>query len=130
MIKLLLRVGMLLLWLIAIGMIGWAALAIYYSNPPLPVRPFAASLFPLLALASAIFVRPASRAWIVFIALFAVVLVWWLRIPPSNNRDWKPDVAVLPYAEINGNEILVHNIRNCDYRTETDFDVHYYDKKF
>src|SRR5262249_8213252 len=26
-------------------------------------------------------------------------------------------------------EIFVHNIRNCDYRTETDFDVHYYDKK-
>jgi hypothetical protein len=129
MTKLLLRVGMLLLWLIAIGMTGWAALAIYYSNLPPRVRPIAAALFPLLALAIAIFVRPGSRAWIVFFALFAVVLVWWLRIPPSNNRDWKPDVAVLPYAEINGNEIFVHNIRNCDYRTETDFDVHYYDKK-
>ena len=34
------------------------------------------------------------------------------------------------YAEITGNQIDIHNIRNCDYRTETDYDVHYYDKAF
>jgi hypothetical protein len=39
-------------------------------------------------------------------------------------------VAVLPYAEIDGDDITVHNIRNCDYRTETDYTVHYYDKNF
>ena len=69
MTKLLLRVGMLLLWLIAIGITGWATLAIYYSNLPPRVRPIASALFPLLALAIAIFVRPGSRAWIVFFAL-------------------------------------------------------------
>ena len=49
---------------------------------------------------------------------------------PSNNRDWQPDVAVLPYADITGNQVTIHNIRNCDYRTETDFDVHHYDRTF
>ena len=34
------------------------------------------------------------------------------------------------YADITGNQIIIHNIRNCDYRTETDYDVHYYDKTF
>jgi hypothetical protein len=37
---------------------------------------------------------------------------------------------VLPFAEINGKQINIHNIRNCDYRTETDYDTHYYDKIF
>ena len=37
---------------------------------------------------------------------------------------------MLAYADINGNEVTVHNIRNCDYRTETDFDVRHYDKTF
>jgi hypothetical protein len=58
------------------------------------------------------------------------VLAWWFTLQPSNGRDWQPDVAVLPYAEINGNQITLHNIRNCDYRTETDFDVRHYDKTF
>ncbi|HWY30434.1 MAG TPA: DUF4105 domain-containing protein [Candidatus Acidoferrum sp.] len=61
---------------------------------------------------------------------FVVVLAWWLSLQPSNNRDWLPDVAVLPYADITGNQVTIHNIRNCDYRTETDFDVHHYDKTF
>ncbi|HMP84104.1 MAG TPA: DUF4105 domain-containing protein, partial [Verrucomicrobiota bacterium] len=41
-----------------------------------------------------------------------------------------PDLAVLPYAEISGNQVTIHNIRNCDYRTETDFDVRHYDRTF
>ena len=39
-------------------------------------------------------------------------------------------MAVLPYADIAGNQVTIHNIRNCDYRTETDFDVHHYDRTF
>ena len=66
----------------------------------------------------------------VFIGIFAVVIMWWLTIPPSNARDWQPDVAVLPYATFNGNEVTIHNIRNSDYRTETDYTVRHYDKTF
>lgn len=61
---------------------------------------------------------------------FVVVLAWWYSLQPSNSRDWQPDLAVLPYADINGNQVVIHNIRNCDYRTETDFDVHHYDRTF
>jgi uncharacterized protein YceK len=49
---------------------------------------------------------------------------------PSNDRDWQPDVAVLAYADIDGSKVTIHNIRDCDYRTETDFDVRHYDKTF
>jgi hypothetical protein len=61
---------------------------------------------------------------------FLLVLAWWLTIQPSNDRDWQPDSAVLAYADIEGNRITVHNIRNCDYRTRSDFDARYYDKTF
>lgn len=49
---------------------------------------------------------------------------------PSNFRDWAPDQAVLPYAELDGNRVTVHNIRNCTYLTEDEFVVSYYDKSF
>jgi hypothetical protein len=61
---------------------------------------------------------------------FALIVFWWMTIPASNDRSWQPDVAVLPHATIEGNHVTVHNIRNFEYRTETDFTPHYYDKTF
>ena len=54
---------------------------------------------------------------------FAVVLVWWVTLEPSNEANWQPDVAQLARAEINGDEVTLHNVRNCDYRTEIDYDA-------
>jgi hypothetical protein len=67
---------------------------------------------------------------VIFWAMFAGVLAGWLAISPSNQRNWQPDVAVLPYATVSGNDITVHNIRNIDYQTENDYTIHYYDKSF
>lgn len=49
---------------------------------------------------------------------------------PSNDRDWSADVAVLPYAEIDGEEVTVRNVRNYSYKTTKDFTPAYYDKTF
>src|SRR5687768_11115946 len=49
---------------------------------------------------------------------------------PSNNRDWNPDLALLPYAEIDDDQVKIHNIRNCVYRTDDEYVVKHYDKKF
>jgi len=54
----------------------------------------------------------------------------WLAIPPSNDRDWQPDLKTLAWAKIAGDRITFHNIRNCEYRTEKDFCVHTYDRTF
>jgi hypothetical protein len=58
------------------------------------------------------------------------VLVGWSAIPARNDRNWQPDVAVLPYATMDGDLVTVHNIRNFDYRSETDFTPAYYDRTF
>ena len=49
-------------------------------------------------------------------------------VAPSNNRNWSPDQAQLPRADIQGDRIIVHNVRNCDYRTADNYTVRYYDK--
>ena len=77
-----------------------------------------------------LFLRPRRRAVFVFLTVFASVLLWWLWIPPSQDRDWQPDVAVLPSAEFDGDRVTIRNIRNNDYRTETDYTARYYDKTF
>jgi hypothetical protein len=107
----------------------WATAALYFDVRISWLRLPLATVYGLGMLAVWILVR---RSWkrMVTVAGFVVVVAWWFTLQPSNNRDWLPDVAVLPFAEINGNQITIHNIRNCDYRTETNFDVHYYDKTF
>lgn len=113
-----------------LAMAGWATLAILYSNLPGFLRPWVAGIFgagSMVAIVGMYRYRHARRG---FLAAFAVVLVWWLLMPPSNNRNWQPDVAVLPWAEIQGNRVTIHNIRNCDYRSETDYTVRHYDRTF
>jgi len=119
-----------LLWLVLLLMTGWGGLAIYYSNLPAMVRPVAAGLFALVSLGIFIFGRPKIRAIIAFLVIFAGLVIWWLAMPPSNNRDWQPDLATLAWADIAGDKVTIHNIRNCDYRTETDFTVQHYDRTF
>jgi len=117
-------------WSVLVCMVCWAGLAIFYSNLPAGIRPAAAVLFSLGSLVAFVLVRPRSRAVIGFLAVFAILLVWWLNIPPSNERDWQPDVALLPSATIDGDLVTIRNIRNADYRTERDYTVRHYDATF
>lgn len=103
-------------------------MAIFYSNLPAD-RCLPASI--IFALVSAIIlfrVRPFRRGIVVFLILFAGLIAWWRAIPPTNTREWQPNMAVLPYANINQNIITLHNIRNLDYRSEKDYTVQHYDK--
>lgn len=63
---------------------------------------------------------------IIVITYIALIII----IRPSNDRDWTVDQAVLPYAEINGNNVSIHNIRNFSYKTTTDYTPNYYDRTF
>jgi hypothetical protein len=128
----LLKLGARLLVGVALaGLAAWCTMAVYYSNLPAAwLRTLAALVFAAGTLVVFLRVRPLWLARLVFLAAAAVVIVWFLLIPPSNDRDWQPDVAVLPFAEVNGDEVTIHNIRNCDYRSETDYTVRHYDKTF
>lgn len=108
----------------------WCILALYYSNLPATLRPVAAVLFAVASVAVLFLVKRRLYARLAYFGLVAVVIVYWVLIPPSNDRPWRQDVAVLPHADIKGNLITIHNIRDFHYRTRTDFDVHYYDKTY
>ncbi len=123
-------IGTILLAVFLFGMAAWGTLAIYFADLPAPLRYVGAGLFVAASAAALLLVRPKRKAVAAFTALFAIVLIGWLFLPPSNERNWQPDVAVLPYSTVQGDAITVHNIRNCDYRTETDYTVRHYDKTF
>ena len=126
--------GLALLTLVLIALSAWGVLAIYYSDLNSgTLRTALAAVFGVLGfLVVFAFVLDAWRwpAACAFLGTFLAVVAWWTTIEPSNDRDWRPEVARLPYATQDGNRITLHDIRDFEYRSETDFTPRYYDKTF
>jgi Domain of unknown function (DUF4105) len=109
-------------WILALIAIAWSAAALWIDGPAARwLAGLLAVAFLLAALTALIAVRPPGRAAVVVAALIGVVVVWWNTIPARNDRDWLPDVAQLSTATIDGDRLTIRNVRNFDYRTETDF---------
>ncbi len=104
----------------------WTCMAFWIDGPE--SRLLAGLCCGIFGITSAVLfygVRPFGKALAFFAGLFAVVLLWWFSIPPSNDREWVPDVARTPYAIFDANTpdlVTIHNIRNFDYRSEFDYD--------
>ena len=123
-------------WLIAaiwflcrIAIIAWAALAIYYSNlPSAELRLGLAVIFPAFIIWALWLSRQRSMSAIA-IVLLLIVAAWWIAIPPSHDRNWRPEVAVMPRAVVDGDRVRLTGVRNFDYRTRNDFTVRYEERE-
>src|SRR5690348_8233306 len=116
-------------FLVRVVLLTWASLAIFYSNLPWP------ELRLTLALGFAGFaawVFWLSRRWhtqVVLAVLFLGVVVWWITIQPSHDRSWRPEVAVMPRAFVDGDRVRLTGGRDFDYRSVDDFTVHYEERE-
>ncbi len=123
-------------WLIAglwflcrVVLIVWAALAIYYSNLPWSeLRLALAVAFAAFAIWALWFSRQRRMSG-VFGLLFLGVVAWWISIPPSHDRPWRPEVAVMPRAFIDGDRVRITGVRNFDYRSRNDFTVRWEERE-
>lgn len=100
---------------------AWAVGALYFDLPIGWLRAPLAVIYGGGMLAALLFVKGRWRAMGIVAGLFAVVLTWWFTIKPTENRAWQPDVARRAWADLREDEITLHNVRNCEYRTETDY---------
>lgn len=115
------RLGSTLAWLLLAGMTLWAIGAVVYDLPSKGLRIPVAVGYAMVVLGVAFGVRHRWLAKALVAGGFGLVLMWWLCLQPSNDRSWQPDVAQTAWAEIVGDRVTLHNVRNCEYRTETDY---------
>lgn len=111
----------------------WAAGVLLYAGPlPGAAATVAAAALGVLGLGgvAGLFTRRARSASYALLAALAAVFVWWSLVTPSNDRQWQPDVSRLSWAEVNGDLVTFHNVRNLDYRTETDYTPAWYDHTY
>jgi hypothetical protein len=110
-------------------LIAWATLAISYSNLPWAgLRLGLAAVFAAFTV-WALWLSRQRRMSVVAIVLFLGVVAWWTSIRPSHDRNWRPEVAVMPRAVIDGDRVRLTGVRNFDYRTRNDFTVHYEERE-
>jgi hypothetical protein len=103
----------------------WATLAIYFSNLPWPeLRLVLAGAFAAFAI-WAFWLSHRRRMPAVASAVVLGIAAWWLTIAPTGDRTWRPEVAVMPRAFINGDHMRITGVRNFDYRGRNDFTPHY-----
>jgi hypothetical protein len=101
---------------------GWCALLLGLRLPgPTWLAHGVAGALVLAVLAVLVRVRPMRRKAFVLAVLLVPVLAWWTSMRPSNDRDWLPDVARPATGEVRGDTLVLHDVRNFDYRSETDF---------
>ena len=115
------RIGFAFATIFALLFTAWAAAALYFDLPVSRLRTPASALYFMVTLAILWFFRRRHLVLVFPFVGFAIVAVWWFSLKPSNSRVWRPDNAKTSYADVNGQQVTIHDLRNCNYRTEQDY---------
>ena len=123
-------------WLLAgvwgvvrLGLVSWASLALYYSNLPWAWGRVGLAVAFATFSVWALWLSPTPRRRLAWAGLFLLVLLWFLSIRPSFDRPWRPEVAVMPRAIIDGERVRFTGFRNFDYRSKDDFTVRWEERE-
>ena len=119
--KVLRAIGIATMWLILALLTVWAVAALYV-DVRIPSLRIPVALIYFVVILTILFKLKGS-GWAPALCLigFCGVLAWWLTLKPSNNGNWQPNVDRTAWAEMDGDRVTIHNLRNCDYRTETGY---------
>jgi hypothetical protein len=123
--RLLRGTGFVLLSLVMLLVGTWCSIVIWYQcGAGEPSRSFLTGTAATLTLLAVAFLAT-RRRWIIaglYSAAVGAFLVWWASISPTNDRQWAPDVARSMTAAIDGDRVVVNNVRNFIWRSDVDFD--------
>ena len=65
-----------------------------------------------------------------FVLAGIAMALWWSSIRPSHARDWADDVARMLVSQVQGDTVTLENVRNFDWRTETDYAVRWESRQY
>lgn len=109
------------MWLAVCLFMLWATFAVYFDVRSTSLQLPLTLVFVAILIALLIVLKGSHWAAVLCCLICACVLLWWLTLKPSNSGTWQSDVDRTAWVEMDGDRITIHNLRNCDYRTETDY---------
>jgi hypothetical protein len=118
-------IGRVLVALLLLGLGAWAALALRHAGSEAgTARVVLAAAMAVLTIACAAAIllgRRTRTAAILAVVPALAVLAWFHGLVPRADRAWTEDVARAPWAEVAGDRVTIHEVRNFAWRTEADF---------
>ncbi len=114
----------------------WGGFALWYQLPfSRPVVTLAIGGWLLLSLIMGASIArrhtPAARALLgVYLLAAAGLAAWWGTLAPSSDRVWADDVARMTHGSAVGNLATLQNVRNFDWRTETDYTARWETRRY
>jgi len=113
--------GLVFLWSVLTLVTLWAAAALYVDCRVPALRILVTVVYVAAVLVVLVTAKgQLSRALLILVGFF-LVLAWWLSLKPTNEADWQPNADRTAWVEIDGDRVKIHNLRNCNYKTETDY---------
>lgn len=75
-----------------------------------------------------------ERGNLVLTGVFALALaglLWgWSTLHPQQQRDWADDVSQRLHAEVDGDRVVLHNVRAFDWRSDSDYDMRWETREY
>jgi hypothetical protein len=109
-----------LLGLLILLSVVWTFGALWFDCP-LAIRHEFACIYLLAVCLALLLVKSRLAACLGVLMVSAMIALWWRSLAPSNGRDWQTEVSREPWAEVKGDFVTIHNVRDFDYRSESDF---------
>jgi Domain of unknown function (DUF4105) len=106
----------------------WGCFALWYQVPGgKPIRIIAIALWGLFSVLVLLALYRTRMLYLaaVFVVALALLLIWWHRVLPTNDRLWSDDVAEMTSGSVDGSRVVLHNVRNFDWRSATDYTAHW-----
>jgi hypothetical protein len=107
----------------------WSALALYFDFPIAKLRVASLTLYLLIVAAIFHFAKRRPHCLLACLFCWILVLAWWLTLKPSNSERWQMDVSRQASIDLAGNHAVIHNFRQCDYRSELDYTCKWSDRE-
>jgi len=109
------------IFLILIQLWVWGCFALFFSGPDPEWLKISLSIFFGLTLPTAFFFgKSFVKSLILCMVTLTILMVWWQTLVPLNTRDWAADVAQISHGEMQGDKLIMYNVRNFFYTSETD----------
>lgn len=106
----------------------WGACALWYPSSfgsDARLAMVVAWLVITLAALYSLFWRVSPKMLWAYFLVFAGILMGWLMLPPSNQRQWTDDLARMTTAEVRGNHVMLRNVRDFDWHSDTNYREHW-----
>jgi len=104
----------------------WGAFALWYQLPGNGVIRTMGSAAWVIGVIALVVIAIHRRSWIplgAYALIYAVLLLWWASIAPSNQRIWADDASHLLTGAVQGSNVTLNNVRDFTWRSDDDYDV-------